>query len=264
VKCKAKVWQVAGSAVTIILMTGMTMPVWADGSPGFQVTVGVKGWENQWNSWSPVTNSQSGVTAIQSVNSGYHFAVIPQASIRYGRWQLSGSYFVKTTYALTGRVNPANGALEPLSGSREEFDGTLGYYLFPSLAIIAGYKQIEQDFGPNTYKWTGPTVGLSGSASLHSHLAIYGTFIEGFPTLNANSADDAGRKSFEANYSLGEFGLAYAFPVAEHSSVTLTLGFRAQIMVTNNFATATGHGGYTVVDVHDITQGPTFGILGRY
>jgi hypothetical protein len=236
---------------------------WAGDAPVLQATVGVKAWDTEWSSWDPVQDTTTGVRVIQPVNSDYHVAVIPQVSLRYGDWLASGSYFAKTTYTLSGSLDQF-GIPSSLSISRQEVDANAGYYIFPSLAVTLGYKRIEQDVGNVSYVWSGPTIGLAGSAVLHSNWALYGTFAFGVPRMHTLAADDANNTSFSTEYYLGEFGLAYVMRTSPGTSVSLTLGYRTQVVITNDYAIFTGHGGYTYVDVHDVTQGPAFGVLGRF
>ncbi len=249
----------------------------ADDQPSAQFTLGAKVWDTQWTSWdtvpsrSVVTNGGP-VTVVEPVSTNNHFAVIPQASVRYGNFLGSVSYFANTTYNLTGAVDPESGAPLPVSALRRELDGNFGYYVLPSVAVTVGYKQIEQTFGPSStapqlFKWTGPTIGLSGSAPLRAHFGLYGAVGVGFLKLKVDEQlhDAAGNTSFNALYTLGELGVSYSVPTPTKFSFTVTLGYRAQIVTTEKYALNNGFSnGYNSVDVHDTTQGPALTFVGRY
>src|SRR6202035_4581911 len=127
-----------------------------------------------------------------------------------------------------------------------------------------GYKQIEQTFGPSSsapqlFKWTGPTIGISGSAPLRAHFGLYGAVGVGFLKLHVEEQlrDAAGNTSFDAIYTLGELGTSYSMPTSTKLSFTVTLGYRAQIVTTEKYVLNNGFSnGRNGVDVHDTTQGP--------
>jgi hypothetical protein len=242
---------------------------WSD----LQVTLGAKVWANEWTSWAPTPGGgTTGVQVIESVAANTHVAAIPQASVRFGDFLATTSYFVKTNYSLGGAVNASSGLLQTLNTPRRELDGNVGYFVLDTLAVTVGYKQIEQQFGIDHYKWTGPTIGLLASAPLRGSLGLYGTFAYGRLTMKASVPDVARRDRFNADYLLGEFGLSYGVTTpASWLSFTFTLGYRAQIVSTHRYDLATGLTDATTgipasqaVDVHDITHGPALSILARF
>jgi hypothetical protein len=237
---------------------------WSD---DLQFTIGAKVWANEWSSWSPTDSRNNNTTfqTIQSIASNTHVAVIPQVSARYENFLATASYFYDTTYSLGGDINSTTAELSALSASRKEFDGNIGYYILPSLAVTVGYKQIEQDFTPLLYKWAGPTVGLAGSASLRGSFGMYGTFAYGRLRLTAPVPDAAGDTHLDADYILGELGLSYGVGTPlSHLSFSVTAGYRAQIVSTRKYAVYTGFSGYAPVDVHDVTYGPAVSVLARF
>jgi hypothetical protein len=236
-----------------------------DSSTGPQFALGAKLWPNEWTSWDPVSTGHNTIRVVESIASNTHLAVIPQASVRYGNWLAAASYFANTDYSLGGRVDPATGTLSALTAARKEIDGNVGYYVLPGMALTLGYKQIEQNFGSNRYKWTGPTAGVAASAPLQGRLALYGTFAYGRLKLNASTPDDAGNDRFNADYLLGELGLSYNVSTPlQHLAFSLTAGYRAQIVSTRRFDVSTGFGGYVPVDLHDVTYGPSVSLLARF
>jgi hypothetical protein len=232
--------------------------------PEAQFAVGIKTWANEWTSWDPIPSGHNTIRIIESVGSSTHWSVIPQASVRYGNWLAAASYFVNSDYTLGGRVDPSIGTVGALSASRHEVDGNVGYYVLQGLAVTLGYKQIEQKFGPDRYKWTGPTVGLAASAPMQGALSLYGTFAYGRLQLNASTSDDSGESTFHSDYLLGEVGLSYGFNTPLHTSLSIIAGYRVQSVSTRRFNVSTGFSGYAPVDVHDTTQGPVVSVLARF
>jgi hypothetical protein len=242
-----------------------------------QFTVGAKLWVNEWTSWTPA-HTATDVYVIQTIASNTHVAVIPQLNAFYGRWLVAGSYFVGTDYALGGGVTPTTGQINPFVATRKEADVNVGYYVLPSLALTLGYKQIQQNFvhiaNPEFYKWTGPTIGLLASSPLQGGpLSVYGTFAYGRLGLHASEPDlldpevqQFAHYNFNADYFLTELGLAYGTPTPlKGLSLSVTLGYRVQVVSTRDFNLETGPGGgFQPTDLHDVTQGPAFSVLARF
>jgi hypothetical protein len=260
--------------LTLLALGGAAATRADDGSdPQLTVAVGLKAWLTQWTTWYPAASvtpvtSTNGIRVIEPQNSDTQLALIPQVSARYGDWLASAGYLTNTNYSLSGVVDPTSGNSNPQSGSRQEFDASTGYYFFPSLAVTAGYKRIEQDFGAGySYVWSGPTLGLTATAALRPHFSLYGSFAYGYLNLKTAevAGDSLGKTSFHADYTVGEFGLAYASSIGStHLSYSALLGYRAQIVITRNFALSSGFGTYSCVDVHDVTQGPALSVLVRF
>lgn len=265
------------TGLALLLAAFLTQPALADGDqPSAQFTLGAKVWDTQWTSWDtvPTRSLVTGgpVSVIEPVSTNNHFAVIPQASVRYGNFLGSASYLVDTTYTLSGAIDPESGESLPVAAKRKEFDANVGYYVLPSVAVTVGYKQINQTFGPSSsspelFKWSGPTIGLSGAATLRSYFGLYGAVGVGFLKLRVDQQleDAAGNTSFNAIYTLGEAGFAYSVPTSSKLSFTVTLGYRVQIVTTEKYALNNGFSnGRTIVDVHDTTQGPALTFVARY
>jgi hypothetical protein len=244
--------------------------VMADEPSSVQFTLGVKGWVTDWTSWVPQrSGANQSITVVEQISSNEQLVAIPQASMRYGKWLVSASYFANTTYTLSGGVDPVSGNAFSISAQRQEYDANIGYSILPSVVLTAGYKHISQAFGANEspYNWSGPTIGLAASAPLSANWALYASAADGFLHLRVDSslADDAGHTSFPANYSLAELGLAYALPSSiAWLSFSVTAGYRVQIVSTRDYALSTGFGGYTTTKVHDTTQGPAVTLVGRF
>jgi len=253
-------------ALVVVLMGCLVLmrTAWADDP---QVTIGAKIWANEWTSWTPVPTGINTIDVIESISANTHVAVIPQASLRYDNFLATGSYFVKSNYTLGSEISGTTGQLNALEVKRTEYDGNVGYYVLPTLALTVGYKHIDQDFqDPNLpYKWSGPTVGLAGSAPLQFGLALYGTVAYGRLRLSLPIRDAAGDSHLNADYELAEAGLAYGIDTPlSHLAFSVTAGYRVQVVSTRKYQVSTGFDAYEPVDVHDVTQGPALSVLARF
>lgn len=237
------------------------------------VTVGLKSWISTWTSWGVTQTTVDQVTyeTITPLTSDTTVSFIPQVSLLYGRWLVAGSYTTPNNYK-QGSVQPnvqPDAGLQNVVGGRSEWDATVGYYVTAQLAVLAGYKQLDRDFGGDL-RWSGPIVGLSSSSALgFLGLSAYGTVFYGPLQLNipADQAADAdGRRSFDASYVLVEAGIAYTFK----ARYTVNLGYRAQTVRTSGYAlsqTPAGGAGpspYGSTDLEDTVQGPTLGVAASF
>jgi hypothetical protein len=227
------------------------------------VNLGVKAWANTWTSWE-IVRVQSGGGSLQALSplaSDPEIAYTALASVRYRDLFVAASAMSQTQYTLAN-------SLGSIDGTRSETDANIGYELLSGLSLSAGYKRLTQDVG-GQYVWSGPTLALSVSAPLQSGLSVYGTVGAGWMKVTLPSPDAAGVTSLNANYTLSEFGLAYTVG-REHfggvANLTVTLGYRAQTMVTQNYALAAQPGGtvYATDDPRDFTQGVTFSLIGTF
>jgi hypothetical protein len=83
------------------------------------------------------------------------------------------------------------------------------------------------------------------------------------PAADANSPVNSG---LNANYTIGEIGLAYAttgIATIAVTSTALTLGYRFQSVATKDYKVRAGTGTSVIgsTDLHDVTQGPALGVL---
>ncbi len=183
---------------------------------------------------------QAGVVDIpgstENFTSGNQSAIIPSLAIRYQDFLFTGSYFTKQNYGFTG----SNGT--PSTAKREETDMHFGYYVLPTLAVTLGYKEVKQDFTGKNYKYSGPIIGAAASAPLTKGYSLYGNF--GYGALKAKFpvgfTDNTGHNGLDADYYLGEIGIAYSFDIKatipSAKALTATLGYRNQTLATKNFA----------------------------
>jgi hypothetical protein len=229
---------------------------------------GAKVWSTEWNTWvtSPKgTGVAVGATrfqTVQAVSSENKPSVIPYANLHAGDFSLSVSSMVRTRYILHDTATP-NGF--DASATRQESDVNVGYYMLPSLSMYVARKQLTQTYGPDAYRWQGVLLGVNGSAHMARGWAIYGNTAIGrmrasFPD---SQADVNGQNSFNADYRLGEVGVAYATPWSgkySTKSVLLMMGYRAQYVSTQNYGlartdTSNNQSYNTSANLSDTTQG---------
>jgi hypothetical protein len=215
----------------------------------FTVTVGLKAWNNNWSSWNPVFENTSPPNAIVQNFEQNATSLIPSLSVRYKDFLLGGSYFAKRSYSF-GTQGGNFGDVPRL-----EYDLSAGYYVLPTLAIIGGYKRVEQEFANGTYKFSGPIVGISASAPLTGGFSLYGT-----AALGPMDLKEPNGVKRDADYRLGEVGLAYAFDAggAGMKAVIGTIGYRSQAIITKLGGSRDGMKG------RDTTEGLTIGIAAAF
>lgn len=259
-----RIWAPAMLSVTANLLANQASALGVDDD--FHISVGVKTWISDWDSWYR-TNVFYGSGSIQfsePVDSNTRPAFIPNLSLTYKSFLLSGSYLASQDYSLAG-------SRDNFTASRSEYDAALGYYVIDGLAVTAGYKQISQDYGGGAFKWRGPTIGFLPSANLKGNWGVYGVASYGLFKLNVPQAlsDAANATSFNASYGLVEAGLSYGvfFPQIIEA-LRITVGYRAQILTTKGYklksADALGNATTPAPYEHDDTYGPTIGISATF
>lgn len=244
----------------------------------FSATIALKAWNNGMSKYLPALDS-SDAQIIAAAESSKTTAWIPSASLRYKDFMVGGSLFAKRSYNFGGdKID------------RKEHDLVAGYYVLPTLAIIGGYKEVKQNFdlpgfGGQEWKYTGPIIGFSASAPLTGGFSLYGTAAVGTlkfkpkgSLTNWGSIIPGAAGGYvlnsDADYKLGEVGIAYAFGMektAGLSAIIATLGYRSQTILvkqkgyaaaaaspSNRFYTWEGQQG------RDSTDGLTFSIIGAF
>jgi hypothetical protein len=223
-------------------------PNWED---DFSVTTGVKVWMNEWRQdlFVPTTIFDStpfpvGAFSISNPaakTSDLEATPIPQLSIRYKWLFATGSYFSETDY----RFEPVlidsvvfsdsfsgftqNNVVNRTSAERYEYDFAGGIYIHPNIAILGGYKRIQQNFVQNvtntvtdafqtrtfsgtfnnSINVTGPTIGIAGSVPIGSGFGIYANYAHGF--MNVDITDSSGEFAADATYDVAELGFTYTY-----------------------------------------------------
>lgn len=236
-------------------------------------SVGYKGWVNSW------TTTTSGVPATQGVNfpqfsSDPYLASIPNMSLRYKNAFISGSKYSSPEIEFPRWTDTFNFSGAPYTynfdyrAKRDETDLNLGVYFYRSLALTAGYKEVKQTYkvhgfgtgvvtfdDESTTKYRGPTIGLSGSATLGegSRTSVYGNVSYGIMSVDYEPAPAPGTPEDDATYQSSEVGLAWALG----SRGSMSLGYKVQKIVTTP-----GDKSYAKLDLSgtDWTSGLIFGI----
>ncbi len=218
--------------------------------PEFRLSAGVRAWANSWESWDVQNGS------VVQYSSSQKLAFTPVVQARYGDAYAMGSYLTQTKYSLKGSGKQIDDA------SRKEADVAVGYYVLPGLGAALGYKNLEQKFGNAKYKWSGPTLSLSGSAPLGSSVLLYGS-----AGLGLLKGQFPGQSSLDATYLLSEVGVGYSLMDrgAALKSLVLTAGVRSQALTTKDYAVpGSDKQANQIVDVKDITHGAVFGVMGAF
>ena len=200
-------------------------------TPGsdFDLYLGVKLWANQWQTWGT-----SGSQVTSKTSRGIELTPIPYLSLKYGDFFATGTYFAKTGYRFRDDFGDAN---------RREWDVTGGYYVTPrdietKVGLTLGYKKIEQDFQNfSNFKYSGPIVGILGTAPIAYGFGLYGNFAYGWMTMDAPARSGLNDKS--ASYVLAELGFLYTYAPKDKSigplnAATVTLGYRYQSVQTDD------------------------------
>ncbi len=250
----------------------------------FSVTAGVKVWMNEWrqdfffNSGIFDSNAfQVGSFSVSNPNaktSDLEATPIPQLSIRYKWLFATGSYFSKTNYRFEPILSNSavffdqvsgftqNNVLIQTSADRYEYDFSGGIYIHPNIAILGGYKRIQQNFvqnvtntvtdlfGTNTFSGTfnnsinvtGPTIGIAGSVPIGSGFGMYANYAHGFMNVDIN--DGFGELAADATYDVAELGFTYTYGMSNLpvymplSAASIYAGYRWQNFETKFDANA--------------------------
>ncbi|MBL0086763.1 MAG: hypothetical protein IPP44_08770 [Ideonella sp.] len=232
---------------------------------GLLITAGLRLWSNAWTSWDVYPPLQTPLGSIpgaaENFTAGSRVTAIPTISARFGDLLLSASQFSPTRYTFEGNAGA-------FTARRDEADVLAGYYLLPTLAATLGYKQVRQDFGANAkFRYSGPTLGAVASAPLTAGFTLYGSFGLGRMRTQLPLRDAEGRSTFDANYLLGELGLAYSLSPGklwpQAKAVALTAGYRSQVLSTSGFRIALDTSNASAsrgTKLRDTTEGLTLGL----
>jgi hypothetical protein len=253
----AKGFGAAGFALVCTFVAGSA--VGAEEPSNFRVTLGVKAWLNEWQSW--FTPNNPGANVIASTTKAT-VALIPTGSIRYRDVFVSAGYFATTNYDFPKFTEAVGGATVETTATAErtELDVNFGWYFIPRAAVTLGYKQVKQDFTstttggpfsgqPVTTRWlyTAPTVGVAGAAPLTESVALYGNAAYGPVAVVMNGKDQPDTKG---SYSSSEFGIAW-----QAKNSIITLAYKYQIVQQEQ------SGAYAGLRLRDVSSGWILGAL---
>jgi len=254
-------WRVAAAVLSGLFQVSALAAEGTD--EGFSVTVGTKVWVNEWSSW--YTPTIGGQAEVVPIDSSTKVSLIPVVSLRFRDFYASFSTLLNTSYTLSGQ------AQNSIDASRKEFDANVGYYVLPGVGVSLGFKSLSQTFGASNYRWRGPTIGASATVPIRGGTAAYGALGVGFFTMDLPAGDPNSpvNSGLNANYTIGEIGLAYAttgIATIAVTSTAFTLGYRFQSVATKDYKVRASAGTSVIgsTDVHDVTQGPALGVLLRF
>jgi len=228
-------------------------------NPDLSLIVGYRAWLNNWSSWN---TGESGENFIQMSQGG--LANMGNITFRYKSFftNFGMSSFGDVIFpSYTDRL--ASGALRTVQAKsgRTEIDGNIGFSVVPQLGFTAGVKHVSQkwrySFNNGTYgsitnwQWTGPTLGMYGSAGIGAGFSIYGNGAGGIMFVTQDPKPTVARTD-TATYESAELGLAWK---AASAPLSASLGYKFQ-RINTRFDVA----GYRNMRGLDLTTGYTFGI----
>ncbi|MGH8615875.1 MAG: hypothetical protein ACREYF_28655 [Gammaproteobacteria bacterium] len=286
--------------------SGFLQPDW---ERDFSVTLGTKVWLNEWTRNSfffeiglagdvlDEVGFPGGLITTSAIRnapvtqtSDIEPTPIPQLSLRYKWLLLSGSYYPETDFEyrtttsatkITQTVDLSPAGLGTLSrttdltffntttSEREEWDAGLGILILPNVAILGGYKEVNQDIeGGTSFDFAqnrvtlltgqplatsssdieikGPTIGIAGSVPIAHGFGLYGSYAHGFMDVDindvftvANGSTTRSETDTDADYDVAEVGFTYTHgtkefvPFAPLSAATVYAGYRWQHIETD-------------------------------
>lgn len=211
------------SALTAAFVVGSGAAFANDSSEpkDWSVTLGLKAWANEWQSWETPAGVWLGGSTFGTANAT---SLNPSLTVKYKDFFVSGGVMNKTNYSIS---NTAGGAATP--ASRKESDLSVGYYVLPQVALTLGYKQITQTWGTQTWVWRIPAVGISAASAIQdTKMFMYGNAAIGKSSISTSGVDTAPQYS-GGTYTTAEFGLGYSLT----QSFRLTGGYKFQSSPTS-------------------------------
>lgn len=223
---------------------------------------------------------------------------IPQVSVKYKKLFVTASYYTETEFDFpifqrtgSARFITEDGevplaertTIESTTGERREWDAAVGWYLHPYVAVLVGFKEIDQEIkfsftttdtffpdspfesiqtlspvtGTNEINIAGPTLGIAGSVPIANGFGIYASYAHGFMDVDII---DFGQPEVDrdADYDVAELGFSYTpnmaalLPHLPLSAATIYAGYRYQT-IDSDFDEPVG-------DRSDVTQGFAAGL----
>jgi hypothetical protein len=250
------------SALAIALGLGGVTCAYAQQSD-LSVTLGLKGWNNRWETGQINTGFAGGGSNAQSFTSSDKLTAIPSVAVKYKDFFIAGSQFMKTSYGFPPSTSlgfaPGAAVATPNTQSqtadRKETDLNLGWYFVPQVAVTLGYKQVDQTYrntftpaafsafnSTGTTKNRAFTLGVAASAPIgNGGFFMYGngaTSISGMKakfsgyasTSNPAGCTSASCPDWKGWYAASELGFGYRV----QAGLSLTLGYKYQILDLGN------------------------------
>lgn len=205
---KNKVLAAGMLAIGVCAGTAFAQQPAANGSNEVKVTVGLKLWHMQWETWLTAFPNVIQTTARNQ------WAAIPNVAISYKDFFASGGYFVKKKYDFPNGLNV----------KRAEWDLNLGYWLLRGdaggrLGVTVGYKEVDQWFPGFKDTKKAVVFGFTGAAPVGGGFYLYGNGAYG-PAKEKFPGD-----KLDGYYASAEGGVAYPFA----PGATVTLGYKWQV-----------------------------------
>lgn len=227
-------------------------------NPDLSLIVGYRMWLNNWSSWNTADSSrhfvqfaESGVANMGNVTFRYKNFFTGLSIAGFGEVE-----FPKYTDDSGTVIYTVRGKAE-----RKEIDWNVGYMVVPQLGVTAGLKHVSQKWqysynsaaygAPTTWYWTGPTLGILGSAQIGAGFAVYGNGAGGIMAVTQDPEPTTARND-TATYESAELGLAWK---AKKLPISATIGYKFQRI--NTYFDVVG---YRDMRGLDLTSGYTLGI----
>lgn len=185
------------------------------------VTVGLKAWANEWQTWNDPRGTALGSGSFGTANA---VAINPSVTIKYKNAFMSAGFMPSTSYKIPGSSDGTTS-----NASRKEMDLSVGYYFHPQAALTLGYKQITQTWGGADYVWKIPAMGISTFAPVQdTSMFIYGNGAVGISTITTSDSTASTWSMKGGMYTTSEIGAGYSFS----SSFRVTGGYKFQASPT--------------------------------
>jgi len=260
--------KILSAAVLACLALGAVAPMaaYADDDNSVQVgkdvfmSAGMKLWINTWQTNLTGNSGKSWTQLTADPNVGY----IPNLSLKYKKLLLATSFMATGDYKFPREsfidAGPTTNALD-ITGSRQEFDLNVGYYVVPQVVLTMGYKGVTEKFhvvssrtgaSDNKVYLNGVTFGVAGSAPIGNGFSVYGSGAGGpmFVTYTpASTYTDS------AIYEASELGIAWHAPRAPLSA---TLGYKFQLIQTS--ISSSNSVNYSNLPRSEVTRGLMLGL----
>ncbi len=264
--------------------------------------VGYKVWVAKWQTTaSPTsfTSSDTGSGGLQQITSHDSIMSGPSGSVRLALrdspWfnSLVGSFTLLNggfDFQETGSVEEFGiRSRSKQDGTRKDYTATIGFSIWESIGVFAGYYWSEQHFtitgtstggtlGNNTIltsrtnghrELQGPILGLYGSAPIGERVSFYGNIAYAMLNFRTDQGRTSGSPFQPGSVGLNtdavqgwaaEVGTSIRGPKIWKIGTDLQIGFRGQMILKSFGQNAPSSGRLSDTLGNDVTWGPTFSI----
>lgn len=202
------------------------------------LTVGYKLWINSWE--TAIGQFSGSGQHVNALVAGRDVASIPNLSVKYKNFLVSGSYMFTGDYNFpayrdTTRFGTTSSDIT-FKASRTESDLNVGYYLTPNLVATVGYKNVEQKytetlagttFTPTKTHYNGITLGIGGAVAIGNGFGMYGNGAYG--VMGASYSPSTTHDT--AQYEASEVGFSWHAPTVP---ISASLGYKFQYLTTRS------------------------------